>query len=335
MKKIIIIMIAILVTAININSQQNVEKRNSLTLVSTTNAGSVPYGIYVQNGYAFITNNNDFLIFDLSDILRARKLSSVSVGVTFSLTIKNETAYTVGEDGLFIIDVSNPDTPHKLGHFKLQGSGKSIWIENTLAYVATSSGLEIIDISIPSRPKAISHCSEGPSRGVVIVDDIAYVANRIKGLELIDVSDPSKPKKLATLQGTIAAWNVHVNGNYLFIGRHQNGIDIFNISDTGQPRLIGHFHDDDGGEALSVWGEDDYLYVADNFGVEVLNIQDPENPRQIEELGGLGCTHDIFVEGTKIFIVSVEKGLIILEFKPDAKVIEELKPGVLNKGGIT
>jgi hypothetical protein len=306
-----------LFTAINIIAQQNIEKRNSLKLINTTNAGSVPYGIYVQNDYAFITNNNDFLIFDISDILRPRKLSSVPVGVTFSLTIKNKIAYTVGGDGLFIIDVSDPDTPHKLGHFKLQGTGKSIWIENTLAYIATSAGLEIIDISMPSRPKAISHCSEGPSRGVVIVDDIAYVANRIRGLELIDVSDPSKPKKLSTLKGTESAWNVHVNENYLFLGRHQNGVDIFNISDKNQPRLIGHFNDDDGGEALSVWGEDDYLYVADNFGVEVLDIQDPENPRQIEELGGLGCTHDIFVEGTKLFIASVEKGLIILEFNPE------------------
>ncbi|MBN2246265.1 MAG: hypothetical protein JW755_10525 [Candidatus Aminicenantes bacterium] len=88
--------------------------------------------MYVQSDYAFITNNNDFLIFDIRDISRPSKLNSVPVGVTFSLTIKNETAYTVGEDGLFIIDFSAPDKPHKLGHFRLQGSGKSIWIDNTL-----------------------------------------------------------------------------------------------------------------------------------------------------------------------------------------------------------
>lgn len=42
MKKLICIISVMLVTAINLIAQQNVEKRNSLTLVSTTNAGSVP-----------------------------------------------------------------------------------------------------------------------------------------------------------------------------------------------------------------------------------------------------------------------------------------------------
>jgi len=317
MKKLNCIISLMLITVLGISAQQNVENQYSLSLVSTTNAGSVPYGIYVNNDHAFITNNHNLLIFDISDILRPRKLSSIHVGVTFSLTIRNNIAYTVGGDGLFIIDVSDPDTPYKIGHFGLQGNGKSIWIESSLAYIASSAGLEIVDISIPSSPKAISHCSEGPSRGVVIVDDIAYVANRIRGLELINVSEPLKPYKISTLQGTEAAWNLHVYKDYLFLGRHQNGVDILNISDRNNPQRIGHFNDNDGGEALSVWGEDNYLYVADNFGLEILNIQNPENPIQIEELGALGCTHDIFVKGTKIFIASVEKGLIILEFIPE------------------
>ena len=36
-----------------------------------------------------------------------------------------------------------------------------------------------------------------------------------------------------------------------------------------------------------------------------------------EEYGGLGCTHDIFVNGTLIFVASVMKGLIILEFSSE------------------
>lgn len=110
--------------------------------------------------------------------------------------------------------------------------------------------------------------------------------------------------------------HIHHYKDYLFLGRHEYGVEIYSIKEKINPRKIGKFCDDDGGEALSVWGDSDYLYVADNFGVEVLDITDPEHPSQIEELGGLGCTHDIFVEGTLIFIASVKKGLIILDFNP-------------------
>ncbi len=146
--------------------------------------------------------------------------------------------------------------------------------------------------------------------GVYAVNGYAYITNNNELL----IFNVSNPEKITTIPRTQAAWNIHVHEDYLFLGRHQNGVDIFSIADIKMPRLIGHFNDDDGGEALSVWGDDDYLYVADNFGVEVLDIHEPSHPRQIEELGGLGCTHDIFVEGRLLFIASVKKDLIILEF---------------------
>jgi len=296
---------------------QNIGDHNSLEMISTTKAGSVPYGVYADKRYAFITNNDDLLIFDISEPAHPKKIGKVDIGVSFSMTIKDELAFTVGESGLFIIDISNPQNPRRLGTLRLEGAGAGIWVENTLAYIAGSTGLEIIDISDPAHPSKVGHCDGGPARSVVLVDGIVYAANRINGLEIIDVTDPSDPQKISTLPGTQTAWNVHVHEEYLYLGRHQNGVEIFNISNKKAPIKMGSFFDGDGGEALSVWGDKNYLYVADNFGVEVLDIKDPAHPRQIDEYGGLGCTHDIFVDGKLIFVASVKKGLIILEFSPE------------------
>lgn len=293
--------------------ERTTQKQESLKIISTTKAGDVPYGLYVENGYAYITNNNELFIINIREPENPKKVGKISTGVTFNLTVKSGLAYTVGEYG-YIIDVSDPSKPRKLGELPLQGTGHCIWLENSLAYIATSAGLEIFDVTEPARPTPVSQCSEGPSRGVVCVDGFAYVANRINGLEVIDVTNPADPVKITTIPGTQAAWNIHVHEDYLFLGRHQYGVDIFSIADAKTPRLIGNFNDDDGGEALSVWGDDNYLYVADNFGVEVLDIHDPAHPRQVEELGGLGCTHDICVAGKLLFIASVKKDLIILEF---------------------
>jgi len=300
-----------------LSKAQNTENYISLKMISTTSAGSVPYGVYADNGYAFITNNDNLLIFDIHEPTNPKEIGKIGIGVSFNITIKDEWAFTMGESGLFIIDISDRTNPKKLGTLRLHGTGKSIWVENTLAYIATSAGLEIIDINDPAKPFIVSHSSEGPARGIVFVDGIVYVANRINGLEVIDVTNPADPKRITTVSGTQTAWNVHVHEEYLYLGRHQNGVEIFSISDRKAPSKIGSFCDEDGGEALSVWGDKDYLYVADNFGIEVLDIKDPSHPRQIEEYGGLGCTHDIFVNGTLIFVASVMKGLIILEFSSE------------------
>ncbi len=44
------------------DEEQNTENDKSLKIISTTKAGNVPYGVYAENGYAYITNNNDFSI---------------------------------------------------------------------------------------------------------------------------------------------------------------------------------------------------------------------------------------------------------------------------------
>ncbi len=295
---------------------QKTGKERPLKIISATRAGNVPYGVYVENGHAYITNNNELLIFDIDNPEEPDKVGAISTGVTFSLTVKDGLAYTVGDKGC-IIDVSNPSKPLMLSELPLAGTGHSIWVEDTIAYVTTTEGLEIFDISYPVRPSKVSHCSEGPARGIVCVDGIAYVANRITGLEIIDVTNPSTPQKIKTLPGTQAAWHVHRHKDYLFLARHGYGVEIYDIKERKNPQLIGRFCDDDGGEALSIWGDSNYLYVADNFGVEVLNINDPAHPMQIEELGRLGCTHDIVVKGTLLFIASVKKGLIILDFTPE------------------
>ena len=42
-----------------------------------------------------------------------------------------------------------------------------------------------------------------------------------------------------------------------------------------------------GGEALGVCGVGEYLYTADNFGIEVLDVRDPTCPHKIGEYGNM------------------------------------------------
>ena len=294
---------------------EDLEIQGSLRLISITSAGSVPYGVYVDGVYAYLTNNDGLLVFDVHDPEDPRQIGNVGLGVTFGVTVRREHAFTVGEEGLSIIDIKDPLHPEKLGDLQGQGEGHSICVEDGLAYIASSAGLEIVNISDPANPLQVSHFSSGgDARGIVLVDSVVYLANRVNGLEMIDVTNPPDPRKIATVRGTGVAWNVHQYQDYLFLGRHRYGVDIFRIEEKRNPQRIGIFCDDDEGETLSVWGDNAYLHVADNFSIELLDITNPAVPLEIGQVEGLNGAHDIFVQGDYIFIAEAMKGLIILEY---------------------
>ena len=97
-----------------------------------------------------------------------------------------------------------------------------------------------------------------------------------------------------------------------YVGCRYAGISILNASAKESPQIIGRYLDDDGGEALGVWGDGEYLYVADNYGIEVLDVKDPTDPYEIGEYGKVNGAHDIFVDGAFVYIAEGRKGLIIL-----------------------
>ena len=100
-----------------------------------------------------------------------------------------------------------------------------------------------------------------------------------------------------------------------YVGCRYAGISILNASAKESPQIIGRYLDDDGGEALGVWGDGEYLYVADTFGVEVLDVKDPTGPYEIGEYGRVNGAHDLYVDGMFVYIAEGRKGLVILEFK--------------------
>jgi hypothetical protein len=60
-----------------------------------------------------------------------------------------------------------------------------------------------------------------------------------------------------------------------------------------------------------VWSDGQYLYVADNYSIEVLDISDTANPSKIGRHGGLSGAHDLHVDGEFIYVAEARKGMII------------------------
>lgn len=295
------------------------DNHDVLSLISTSKAG-VGYGIYVDDAYAYITNNDGVIIFDVQKPSHPRKVGKILTGTTFGICVENDLAYILGNGGLVIADVKDPANPKMLGEHTCRGETHRIRVALPFAYIASAEGLEIVNISDPSRILPVSqYSSSGGAWGIDLGDGVAYLASPSSGLELIDVTDPVSPRKITAVAGTKGAWDVHRYKDFLYVGCHGAGIKIISLFDKELPRLIGNFRDDDSGEALGVQGFGEYLYTADNFCIEVLDVSDPTCPQEIGEYSNVRGAHDIFVDGNYVYVAEAKKGLMIFEVEQERR----------------
>jgi len=125
------------------------------------------------------------------------------------------------EDGLFIIDVSNPVNPVLMGSFDTPGQAIDIAVSGNYAYVADAgSGLHIINVSNPANPTLVgTYNTPGQAYGVFLSGNFAYVADgyNIGSLHVIDVSHPDYPVLVMTYDTPGSTRDIYVAGDLLYV----------------------------------------------------------------------------------------------------------------------
>ena len=183
------------------------------------------------------------------------------------------------DDGIQIIDISNPNSPSAVGKlldtdgtFELNGAvGLTITTigGSTYAVVAANadSGISIIDISTPSSPSHVGLVSDD---GDKLLKNAYHVA-------------------IATIGGSTYA---------VVTGNGDDGIEIIDISTPSSPSSVGRLADDSdkGGctssdvcldnpvdVAIATIGGSTYAVVVahNDDGVEIIDISDPTNPSSV------------------------------------------------------
>ncbi len=147
------------------------------------------------------------------------------------------------DDGLQIVDVTNPARPAAAGRLSDGGSvlldnaaGADIFAIGASTYAAAASqsdhGLQIIDITNPARISAAGHLEDDNdlllegAYGVKIFAAAgrtyaAVTANADDGLQIVDVTDPANPAAAGRLKDSAGAGDLLLDG--------ARGLDIFAI----------------------------------------------------------------------------------------------------------
>ncbi len=173
-------------------------------------------------------------------------VSGSGVGIGGSMArfgIKDNTLFTVDNNILKIIDITNNINPVKISEFYPGWNIETMFLNGNNMFLGTSTGMVIFDISTPTNPVYKSSYNHVRSCDPVIIDDtLAYVTLRtgstcggsLNSLDVVNIKNISSPALVISYPMT----NPHglgKDGNLLFICDGDAGLRIYDASD---PRVI-------------------------------------------------------------------------------------------------
>ncbi|MBU0700320.1 Ig-like domain-containing protein [bacterium] len=227
-----------------------------------------------------------------------------------------------GGSGFYVLDVSNPQFPKKIGKYNiggiingLAGDGKYIYLINYQSDFGATS-VRIVDVSNPAAPISIGNFGiSSRVYDISVVGKYAFVAH-INGLTVVDVSDPKKPfergKYEQTSRGTV--YGVCVQGNYAYLAHASIGLKIFDVSDPNSLKEVGECRLTSykvGSQPYSVYVSGNYAYLSYGAGgLQIIDISNPSSPTLVVKYD-TGINDESFykthVLGNYAFVISYKK----------------------------
>ncbi|MCH7826676.1 MAG: hypothetical protein IIC75_01670, partial [Bacteroidetes bacterium] len=236
---------------------------------------------------------------------------------TPEVVVRLDYAYVADwENGLHIIDISDPFNPTEIGFFETEANQVvAVAVGGNYAYVVglLAHGLQIIDISDPSNP-TVTGIFNTPhiAFGVAVGGNYAYVADWGDGIRIIDISDPSSPTEIGFFDTQGTAYNVTVSGDYAYIADHNYGMRIIDISNPFSPTEIGFF--DTGNSTWDIAISGNYAYIADyRDGLRIIDISDPSSPTEIGFFDTGDLATGVAVSGNYAYVADGSDGLRIID----------------------
>jgi hypothetical protein len=250
--------------------------------------------IFVSGSYAYIVYysqdnsghyNSYMTIIDVSNPafpveVGFKLLDSSNTHWASDVFVSESYAYVAHADGLWIIDVSAPSAPTKVGEYtvpyQLYGINE-VSVSGSYAYVTYEwGGMSIIDVSTPSAPTAVGfYGTPARVRDVFVSGSYAYVASHF-GLSIIDVSAPSAPTYVGFHQTPSWAGRVFVAGSYAYVSEgayvgRGSELWIVDVSNPSAPVEVG-FYDIPRG-IYDIVVADIYIYAAEgHYGMAIYSF---------------------------------------------------------------
>ncbi|MCF7810800.1 choice-of-anchor D domain-containing protein [bacterium] len=238
-----------------------------------------------------------------------------TLGTISDLTVVGDLAYLVVQNGLVVLDVSNPVAPAIAGTYYNEGlNALSIFLNGNYAYIATGEdGFMIVDISVVDSTQFVStYNTDGYVHSIAVRDGYAFVADGENGLRVIDLYEPESPFEVNYVDTPGEAYAVTLDGDYAYVADYVQGLRIIDISDPQEPSEIGYFNTR--GMSMDVAVSEGLAYIADErYGLRIIDVTDHENPEEIGFYDTDGYAYGVDIAGDHAYIADGSGGMCMLD----------------------
>jgi hypothetical protein len=202
------------------------------------------------------------------------------------VSVAGNAAFLGGRWGLYVVDVTNPASPHRIGSW---GSAiEQVQARGHLCYVTTFNPstpgeitFHILDVAVPSLPYQIGSLDSAGGNDVYLIDTLAFGAGEtdFNKLTIISVADSTRPKIVGSDATRGWSYGVWASGlaQETFVGCHWEGLQVYDTRNTWVPVRDTFLLGCD--QSVDICIDDSRAYVANEMaGLKILNVSDPMRP---------------------------------------------------------
>ena len=141
------------------------------------------------------------------------------------------------QNGLQIIDISDPSFPKKIGELDTPHNLRCISIKNNIAY------LTVVEYAPMKNTKYTNN------------NDEYY-----KAMYIADISNPESPEMLGSIELPFYIGRVAIQNSIAYAPSYTNGIQVIDVGDPNNIQIIGSINTNDNVQSLQI--KDQIAYVA-------------------------------------------------------------------------
>lgn len=245
------------------------------------------------------------------------------------VTVNGNVAYVAGGlSGMHVIDLSDPDQPMETCWYDTEGGyANKVIVEGTTAYLsthlATHFPMVTFDLNDPLQPKRLGGVPNDETvfnmafRAMALNNGHIYIPGEFADGS-VDVTDPTNPHVVCRIDMENPV-NADTSGN-LLITTNSTQLQLVDISDPADIRLLGYFDKQSTGEAIRFINATTVI-TSSNPGIWIVDVSNPANPRELSELAISGSPMEAFIDGNLAYVSTLGNGIQIVDISDLTKPV--------------
>jgi len=245
------------------------------------------------------------------------------------VTVNGNVAYVAGGlSGMHVIDLSNLDQPVETCWYDTEGGyANMVIVQGSTAYLsthlATRFPMVTFDLNDPLQPKRLGGVSNDEAvfnmafRAMALNNGHIYIPGEFADGS-VDVTDPTNPHVVCRIDMENPV-NADTSGN-LLITTNSTQLQLVDISDPADIRLLGYFDKQSTGEAIRFINATTVI-TSSNPGIWIVDVSNPAQSRKLSELAISGSPMEAFIDGNLAYVSTLGNGIQIVDISDLTKPV--------------